>query len=201
MVDRRRARRSTRAPAAWSRLAFDLRSCFLRIKLATFVPRTANLDVPASFEEELSLDGGRMRLMQVAPAFLPDPRTIRPAFAVAGEQHFECLGEAGLPGAVSPDDDGEAGAGGEREGLPGADAAEAFDGEGGEVCARAGSRRRFVCRLRGCLGVLKNASEGVAAVASGKHEGAPILLEETFGGKAIVNETAQVTVHGEVAPW
>jgi len=77
-------------------------------------------------------------------------------------------------GPVAPDNDGETGAGSEGECLPGADAAEAFDGE---VCAGVGGCRGLLVGLRRRLGVLEDAVEGVAAVAGGEDEAAPVLGE------------------------
>lgn len=131
--------------------------------------------------------------------FFPDLRAIHPALAVAGEQHFQRLGEAGLPRPVAPDDDGKAGAGSEGECLPGADAAEALDGELGEVCAGVGGCRCLLVGLRRRLGVLENAVDRVAAVAGGKDEGGPVLRNQILGDEAVVDEASQVGVHGQVA--
>ena len=65
---------------------------------------------------ELGLDGARVRMMEAAPAVLPDLRAAVPAEVAAGEEQLQGFGEAGLAGAVAADDEGEAGAGREVQG-------------------------------------------------------------------------------------
>ena len=70
-----------------------------------------------------------------------------------------------------------------------------FDGEGGEVCAGVGGCRGLLVGLRRRLGVLEDAVKGVAAVADGKDEAAPVLVEEILGFEASPHQLSEVTVH------
>jgi len=87
---------------------FYLGDRLLRLKASLRVPRTSDGRLPAALQIQLRFNRRGLHLVQVAPAFFPDLRAIHPALAIAGEQHFQRLGEAGLPRPVAPDDDGEA---------------------------------------------------------------------------------------------
>ena len=89
------------------------------------------VDGEAGFDGGGAFGGG----VEVAPAGLPVGGAVGPAAVFAGEEHFDGFGEARFAGAVAPGDDGEAGRGLERQLRAGADAAEGFDGDGGEVGA------------------------------------------------------------------
>ena len=94
-------------------------------------------------------------LMEVPPSLLPHPCLVRPAQGVAGEQHFERLGEAGLARAVAPGHHGQAGAGRYLQRHLGPDAPETRDGDvlqidGGRLpAAFAGAVRNRRARLDG----------------------------------------------------
>ena len=99
---------------------------------------------------------------------------LRPAVGVAGDEQLEGLGEAALAGAVAAHDEREAGAGGQVEGLPLADAAEALDGDGLEVGAQGlAAGLRFCWRLLWLAWfrvVVQVAGEGLGAVEGGEDE-------------------------------
>ena len=68
-----------------------------------------------ALQRELGLDGG-VRMVEVAPAVLPDLGAVEPAVGLAGQQQLEAFGEAGLAGAVAADDEGQARARGAARG-------------------------------------------------------------------------------------
>ena len=55
--------------------------------------------------------------MEVSPSLLPDLRPVRPALAVSGEQDFKRLSETRLPRSVTSDDNRQARARTESQGL------------------------------------------------------------------------------------
>ena len=85
------------------------------------------------FDSKHRFDRG-VGMVEVAPALAPDGRPLRPAPVVLGEQHFERLGEARLPGAVAADDEGQARARRQFERSAQAHAAEALDRDRCDVC-------------------------------------------------------------------
>ena len=128
--------------------------------------------------------------MEAAPAVFPDGGAGVPALVAAGEQHLEGFGEAGLAGAVAADDEGEAGAWREGQRSRGPDAAEAFDGDAPEVCARRLRCLGFLglrARARGprCRGSVQCGVEGVGAFAGGEDEVGPGLLAVVVGDQAV----------------
>lgn len=82
-----------------------------------------------------------------------------------------------------------------RRCLFGADAAEAFDGERGEVRASAYCCRGLLRGRPGGFGVLEDTVECVAAIAGGKDEAAPVLRNQAAGNKAVVDKASQLAVH------
>src|SRR4030095_7089950 len=89
--------------------------------------------------------------MKIAPAFLPDLRTILPAVVLVGEEHFEAFRKARLARSVSTDHEHESPPLRESQRGVLSDAAKAFDGERGDVHTRRLRPRRvsgFLRRLR-----------------------------------------------------
>jgi hypothetical protein len=127
-------------------------------------------------QDQLGLEVG-LGVVEVAPAFLPDLRAVLPALAVAGQQQLQAFGEAGLAGAVAADDQGQAGARGQRQGLAGADAAEALDRDRAQVGGRgrAGGCGGFGGggRSRGGPLFIEEVGQGLGALEGGQDEGRP----------------------------
>ena len=98
--------------------------------------------------------GGRS-LVEVPPSFLPHLCLVRPAQGIAGEQHLERLGEAGLARSVAPGHHSQAGAGRYLQRHLGPNAPEPRDGDvlqvdGGRLpAAFAGTVRNRRARLDG----------------------------------------------------
>lgn len=79
-------------------------------------------------DPQLHVDPARVRVVQVAPPRTPDARLVGPPRAVTGQGELDGLGEAGLAGFVTADDQREARTGVDLEGPLRADAAKAGDG-------------------------------------------------------------------------
>src|SRR5437764_30548 len=101
--------------------------------------------------------------MEVAPVLAPDDRLVFPPRVGAGERELQTLGKGRLARAVASGDDGQAGSGLQEQRRLRADAAEALDGDLGEV-----GTGRFA-------GLLDRCGEGLDEFAAG---GAPA---EDFG--------------------
>ncbi len=136
-----------------------------------------------ALERELGLDGG-VRMMEVAPAVLPDLGAVEPAVGLAGEEQLEPFREAGLAGPVAADDEGQPGSRGQLEAdlLP--HSAEALDGDGAQVrdlgLGGDGALRRLGLALRsGGLPLLWDRArfdrvrQRVVALERGQHEQLP----------------------------
>ena len=151
-------------------------------------PRPRELDLPDPFGEEARPHLRLGAVVQVAPAFLPEARSlVGPAHAGAGEQHFERLGERRLAAAVPADDQRQPWARPQLHRALGSDAAEAAHGDRVEV----GSRRLGdlgllavlalrlglgrLLRLRRLDAVVQIPRQPRFAVAGGQHEIGPGL--------------------------
>ena len=168
---------------------FGWTNVFCASSRPSVVPRAGDRRAALSLEQHFCLDACRMRLMKVAPSFLPDLRSVRPALAVAREQHFQRLGEARFSGAIAADDDRQARARSEREGLLRSDASEALNRQRREIGA--GMLLRVSRGAGGCRAAcppFSRLSNGITTVARGEHEAAPVLLQQPFRRESVVNK-------------
>lgn len=130
--------------------------------------------------------------MEIAPAFFPDLRTVRPALAVAREQHLQPFGEARLPGPITTDDDRQARPWSECEGLLRSDAPKALNCQRREVGAGP-LLRPDGCRAScGRLCVQQQALNRIAAAACRKNETGPALLQQSFRVEPVVDQASRL---------
>jgi hypothetical protein len=140
------------------------------------------------------------RMVQVAPALLPDDRSERPAPVRPGQQDLQRFGEAALATAVAADDKRQPRPRRELQSLAWPDSTEAFDGDGAEV-----GTGRFVglsCGLA-CLGLRGSALalaagdlvEALWAFARSENEHRPGRVFGAAIGQALLNESKKLSVH------
>ena len=114
--------------------------------------------------------------MEVSPSLLPDLRPVRPALAVSGEQDFKRLSETRLPRSVTSDDNRQARARTESQGLLRPNPSKTLNGQGGNVCGGLVHCGRLGGSFCLGLGFKQEGLNRLLTVACGHDETAPVFL-------------------------